>query len=99
MEREDFLSAAIYNNRPFIEEWLKGQTEEAIDKQLLGELLRKAAQYGSISVVELLLTYGMQEILSKHDSNFFTCKYIIIVYGPKGSHKRFKACIGALPNP
>ena len=63
MEREDFLSAAIYNNRPFIEEWLKGQTEESIDKQLLGELLRKAAQYGSFSVVELLLNYGMLENL------------------------------------
>lgn len=58
MERQDFLSAAIYNNRPFIEEWLDGQPEEAVDKQLLGELLRKAAQYGSASVVELLVTHG-----------------------------------------
>ena len=63
MEREDFLSAAIYNNRPFIEEWLKGQPKEAVSAQLLGDTLRKAAQYGSTSVVELLLTYGMQEIL------------------------------------
>ena len=58
MEREDFLSAAIYNNRPFIEEWLKGQPEEAVDIQLLGELLRKAAQYGSATVVELLVDHG-----------------------------------------
>ena len=58
MEKEDFLSAAIYNNRPFIEEWLKGQPEESVDVQLLGELLRKAAQYGSASVVELLVAYG-----------------------------------------
>lgn len=77
MEREDFLSAAIYNNRPFIEEWLKGQPEEAVDLQLLGELLRKAAQYGSASVVELLVTYGMQARICEHDSNFFTCKHVV----------------------
>ena len=62
MEREDFLSAAIYNNRPFIEEWLTGLPEEAVDVQLLGELLRKAAQYGSASVVELLVDYGTLEL-------------------------------------
>lgn len=74
MERQDFLSAAIYNNRTFIEEWLEGQPEEAVDVQLLGELLRKGAQYGSASVVELLVTHGMQGFMFCNcDSNIFTC--------------------------
>ena len=74
MERQDFLSAAIYNNRTFIEEWLEGQPEEAVDVQLLGELLRKAAQYGSASVVELLVTHGMKGFMFYNcDSNIFTC--------------------------
>lgn len=64
MDREDFLSAAIYDNRPFIEEWLTGQPEGAVDEQLLGELLRKAAQYGSASVVELLVNHGMQKLIA-----------------------------------
>ena len=62
MEKRDLLSAAIYNNRPFIEEWLKG--EETVDVQFLGELLRKSAQYGSASVVELLAFHGMQKLIN-----------------------------------
>ena len=62
MEKRDLLSAAIYNNRPFIEEWLKG--EENVDVRFLGELLRKSAQYGSASVVELLAIHGMLELIN-----------------------------------
>jgi len=56
MEKQDFLSAAIYNNREFIEEWLVG--DDTANVTFLSELLQKASQYGSFSVVELLSAFG-----------------------------------------
>ena len=54
--RQDFLNAAIHNNRAFIEERLTG--DDTTNEVFLNELLRKAAHYGSISVVELLSACG-----------------------------------------
>ena len=54
--KQDFLDAAINDNRTFIEQQLA--EDDATTKVLLNELLRKAAQYGSVSVVELLCSLG-----------------------------------------
>jgi len=54
--RDLVLKAAINDNRTFIEEWLTGN--DTTNEAFLNELLRKAAQHGSISVVELLATRG-----------------------------------------
>ena len=56
MEKQDFLSAAIYNNRELLEEWLIGN--ETANITFLNEVLQKACQYGSFSVVELLSRLG-----------------------------------------
>jgi len=50
------FNAAIYDDRSFIEEWLRGN--DTTNEAFLNQLLRKAAQYGSKSVVELLATSG-----------------------------------------
>ena len=58
--RDLVLKAAINDDRTFIEEWLtRGLTENnTTNEAFLNELLRKAAQHGSISVVELLAKRG-----------------------------------------
>ena len=56
MEKQDFLSAAVYNNRELLEEWLMGNDTTNIT--FLNEVLLKASHYGSNSVVELLSPLG-----------------------------------------
>ena len=56
MEKQDFLIAAIMDNREFLEEWLVD--DDNTNMTFLNEVLLKAAEYGSFSVVELLSALG-----------------------------------------
>jgi len=68
------FNAVIYDNRSFIEEWLRGN--DTTNEAFLNELLRKAARHGSKSVVELLATSGETIALS--------FQYSIILYSGGG---------------
>jgi len=76
MDKQDFLTAAILNNRELLEEWLVGDGNANVT--FLNEVLLKAAEYGSFSVVELLSALGKTAALI-HGVDF----YEVILNGKK----------------